>query len=160
MNLRNIVVPLGVVGLIVFGFMAYGWAGVAAVVGGVVMWALLHFTRLMNVMKKAANRPMGYVGSAVMLNARLQAGVNLMHVVAMTQSLGEQLSPADTEPEVYRWTDSTQSHVTCEFRHGKLVKWTLVRPPSEDAAPTPAAAAGGVAAAPAAEAGGVPPAGP
>jgi hypothetical protein len=39
----------------------------------------------MNVMRKAANRPMGYVGSAVMLNARLKPGVNLMHVVAMTR---------------------------------------------------------------------------
>ncbi|CAN7454137.1 glycerate kinase [Acidovorax sp. Leaf76] len=139
MNLRTIFVPLGVVGLIVFGFVAYGWAGVAAVVGGLVMWGLLHFTRLMTVMKKAANRPMGYVGSAVMLNARLRAGVNLMHVVAMTQSLGEQLSAADTEPEIYRWTDGTQSHVTCEFRHGKLVKWELVRPPSEEPVAPPAA---------------------
>ncbi|MFI8618618.1 glycerate kinase [Acidovorax sp. NPDC077693] len=139
MNLRTIFVPLGVVGLIVFGFVAYGWAGVAAVVGGLVMWGLLHFTRLMTVMKKAANRPMGYVGSAVMLNARLRAGVNLMHVVAMTQSLGEQLSAADTEPEIYRWTDGTQSHVNCEFRHGKLVKWELVRPPSEEPVAPPAA---------------------
>ncbi|RZJ62379.1 MAG: glycerate kinase [Acidovorax sp.] len=132
MNLRNIFVPLGIVGVIVFGFVAYGWAGVAAVAGGLVMWGLLHFTRLMTVMKKAANRPMGYVGSAVMLNARLSVGVNLMHVVAMTQSLGEQLSAADTEPEIYRWTDGTQSHVTCEFRNGKLVKWELVRPQSEE----------------------------
>lgn len=38
------------------------------------MWALLHYTRLVNVMKKAANRPIGYVGSAVMLNARLSEG--------------------------------------------------------------------------------------
>ena len=89
MNLRNILVPLGAVALIGFGFSAYGWAGVAAVVGGLVMWALLHFTRLVNVMKKAAKRPIGYVGSAVMLNARLAEGVNLMHVVAMTQALGE-----------------------------------------------------------------------
>jgi len=134
MNLRKILVPLGVVGLVVFGFMAYGWPGVAAVMGGLVMWALLHFTRLMNVMKKAANRPIGYVGSAVMLNARLGEGVNLMHVVAMTQSLGEQLSPAQAEPEVYRWTDGTQSHVTCEFRHGKLAKWTLWRPEGDGSA--------------------------
>ncbi|KRD21719.1 glycerate kinase [Acidovorax sp. Root275] len=128
MNLRNILVPLGAVGLIGFGFYAYGWAGVAAVGGGLVMWALLHFTRLVNVMKKAAKRPIGYVGSAVMLNARLAEGVNLMHVVAMTQALGELLSPEGADPEMYRWTDGTQSHVTCEFRHGKLVKWTLVRP--------------------------------
>jgi len=133
MNLRNILVPLGALGLIGFGFVAYGWAGVAAVVGGLVMWALLHFTRLVNVMKKAAKRPMGYVGSAVMLNARLSAGVNLMHVVAMTQSLGELLSPEGADPEVYRWTDGTQSHVTCEFQHGKLVKWMLERPQEEGA---------------------------
>ncbi len=92
MNLRNIFVPAGVIGLVLVGYASAGWPGVAAVVGGLVMWALLHFTRLMNVMKKAANRPMGYVGSAVMLNARLKPGVNLMHVVAMTQSLGERLS--------------------------------------------------------------------
>jgi len=128
MNLRNILVPLGGAGLVVFGYFAYGWAGVAAVAGGLLMWALLHFTRLMNVMRKAANRPIGYVGSAVMLNARLSAGVNLMHVVAMTQALGEQLSAADAEPEVYRWTDGTQSHVTCEFRGGKLASWSLFRP--------------------------------
>ena len=128
MNLRNILVPLGAVALIGFGFQAYGWAGVAAVVGGLVMWALLHFTRLMCVMKKAARRPIGYVGSAVMLNARLAEGVNLMHVVAMTQALGEQLSAEGADPEIYRWTDGTRSHVTCEFRHGKLVAWTLFRP--------------------------------
>ena len=131
MNLRNILGPLGAVALIGFGFSAYGWAGVAAVVGGLVMWALLHFTRLMNVMKKAANRPMGYVGSAVMLNARLKPGVNLMHVMAMTQSLGERLSAENAQPEVYRWTDGTQSHVTCEFANGRLQKWTLERPQAE-----------------------------
>lgn len=134
LNLRNILVPLGAVALIGFGFYAYGWAGVAAVAGGMVMWALLHFTRLVNVMKKAAKHPIGYVGSAVMLNARLAQGVNLMHVVAMTQALGELLSPEGTDPEIYRWTDGTRSHVTCEFHHGKLVKWTLVRPEGEVAA--------------------------
>ena len=131
MNLRNIFVPAGVIGLVLVGYASAGWPGVAAVAGGLVMWALLHFTRLMNVMKKAANRPMGYVGSAVMLNARLKPGVNLMHVMAMTQSLGERLSAENAQPEVYRWTDGTQSHVTCEFANGRLQKWTLERPQAE-----------------------------
>ena len=134
MNLRKILVPLGAVALVGFGFTAYGWAGVAAVVGGLVMWALLHFTRLVNVMKKAAKRPIGYVGSAVMLNARLAEGVNLMHVVAMTQALGELRSAEGADPEIYRWTDGTQSHVTCEFRQGKLVQWVLFRPEADGAA--------------------------
>ena len=131
MNLRNIFVPAGVIGLVLVGYASAGWPGGAAVVGGLVMWALLHFTRLMNVMKKAASRPMGYVGSAVMLNARLKPGVNLMHVMAMTQSLGERLSAENAQPEVYRWTDGTQSHVTCEFANGRLQKWTLERPQAE-----------------------------
>lgn len=131
MNLRNIFVPAGVIGLVLVGYASAGWPGVAAVAGGLVMWALLHFTRLMNVMKKAANRPIGYVGSAVMLNARLKPGVNLMHVMAMTQSLGERVSAEDAQPEVYRWTDGTQSHVTCEFVNGRLQKWALVRPQVE-----------------------------
>ncbi|MFT4241779.1 MAG: glycerate kinase [Acidovorax sp.] len=131
MNLRNIVIPLGIVALLIVGYTSYGWPGIAAVGGGLVMWALLHFTRLMSVMKKAANRPVGYVGSAVMLNARLKPGVNLLHVVALTRSLGEALSPEGAQPEVFRWTDGTQSHVTCEFHSGKLRQWTLHRPAAD-----------------------------
>ncbi len=58
----------------------------------VVMYLLLHFTRLMHVLKSAADRPVGYVGSAVMLNAKLKPGVNLLHVMALTESLGERVS--------------------------------------------------------------------
>ena len=144
MNLRNILVPLGLIVLVIAAHRSAGWPGVAAVVGGIIMWVLLHFTRLMSVMKKAANRPIGYVGSAVMLNAKLKAGVNLMHVMAMTRALGEQLSAEGQEPEVYRWTDGTQSHVTCEFVNGRLARWELVRPaPQEDAAPAQSAAPAG-----------------
>lgn len=99
------------------------------------MWLLLHFTRMMQVLKRAANQPIGYVGSAVMLNAKLRPGVTLLHVVAMTKSLGELTSPKDTQPELYRWCDGTQSHVTCEFHGGKLKKWELVRPAQADDAP-------------------------
>ena len=131
MNFRKFLVPLGLALLFAAAYRAYAWQGVIAVGGGVLMWALLHFTRLMNVMQKAAKRPIGHVGSAVMLNAKLKPGVNLMHVVAMTQALGEQLSEQGVQPEVYRWTDGTQSHVTCEFHGGKLRQWTLYRPPAE-----------------------------
>jgi len=132
MNLRKILIPLGVLVLLGLAWRSYGWQGLLAVGGGLIMWALLHFTRLMNVMNKAANRPIGYVGSAVMLNAKLREGVNLMHVVAMTRALGQPLSKEGEEPELYRWTDGTQSHVTCEFRGGRLVRWELVRPPVQD----------------------------
>ena len=135
MNMRNVVIPLGLAVLLYLAYDALGWMGVAAVGGGIVMWLLLHFTRLMTVMRRASERPMGYVGSAVMLNAKLKPKVNLMHVVAMTRSLGQRLSEEGQDPEIYRWTDGTDSHVTCEFVHGRLVQWTLARPrPAEAAA--------------------------
>ena len=134
MNMRNVVIPLGLAVLLYLAYDALGWMGVAAVGGGIVMWLLLHFTRLMTVMRLASERPMGYVGSAVMLNAKLKPKVNLMHVVAMTRSLGQRLSEEGKDPEVYRWTDGTDSHVTCEFVQGRLVQWTLVRPGTAEAA--------------------------
>ena len=91
-------------------------------------WLLLHFNRTMQVLKRAANLPIGYVDSAVMLNAKLNKGVTLLHVIALTKSLGEQQSPKDAQPELFRWTDGTQSHVTCTFDEGKLSTWVLWRP--------------------------------
>ena len=82
MNLQKILVPvLGVV-IVAAGWRAYGWGGVALATGGILMWVLLHFNRAMQVLKRAADRPIGYVDSAVMLNAKLKPGVNLLHVVA------------------------------------------------------------------------------
>jgi len=133
MNLQKIMYAvLGVV-LVAAGWRAYGWGGVAVVVTGLVMWLLLHFSRLMHVLKRAAERPLGYVASAVMLNARLKPGVTLLHVMAMTQALGERISAEGQQPEVYRWTDGGASSVTAEFADGKLVKWTLERPPQQTA---------------------------
>ncbi|MBC5782475.1 glycerate kinase [Ramlibacter sp. USB13] len=131
MNFQKIVLPvLGVV-VVAVAWRAYGWPGVAIAVSGIVMWMLLHFTRMMKVLQRASNRPVGYCDSAVMLNAKLRPGVNLLHVVAMTRALGEQVSPKEQQPEVYRWTDGTASTVTCEFAHGKLVKWELFRPQAD-----------------------------
>ena len=139
MNYQKLLVPVLGVALVVGAWSAYGWGGVALVSGGILMWVLLHFNRMMTALRRAADRPIGYVDSAVMLNAKLQPGVTLLHVVSMTRSLGELRSPKDTQPEIYRWTDGTESHVTCEFNGGKLVKWELVRPAAEpDASAGPA----------------------
>ena len=134
MNFQSIIVPVMGVILVAAGWRAYGWGGVVAVAGGLVMWALLHVTRITRVLGRAADAPLGYVASAVMLNAKLKPGVNLLHVLAMTRSLGERLSAVDADPEIFRWTDGGASSVTCEFRNGKLVSWTMFRPPEDDAA--------------------------
>ena len=136
MNLQRVLVPLLGAVLVAAGWRSYGWGGVAAVAGGLVMWGLLHFTRITRVLGRAAQRPIGYVDSAVMLNAKLKAGVNLLHVLAMTRALGERLSAEGEQPEIFRWTDGGASSVTAEFANGRLAKWTLVRPPQDDAGAT------------------------
>jgi hypothetical protein len=139
MNFQKIFLPVVGAAMVAMAWSNWGWQGAALAGGALVMFLLLHFNRMMHVLKQAADRPKGYVGSAVMLNAKLKPGVNLLHVMAMTQSIGELISPEGQQPEIFRWTDGTQSHVTCEFKHGKLAKWDLYRPPEPNEASPPAA---------------------
>jgi len=131
MNFQRIAIPVLIVGLLAVAWRGFGWPGIAAVGGGLVMWLLLHVTRLMTVMQRAAKRPIGSVASAVMLNAKLKPGATLLHVVAMTRSLGERLSAESEQPERYRWTDGSDSSVTASFANGKLTDWQLSRPASD-----------------------------
>ena len=126
--LSRVGVPLLGILLVAIAYRGYGWQGVGVAASLMVMWALLHFNRLMQVLKRAANRPIGYVDSAVMLNARLKPGMTLLHVVAMTKALGEPKSDKDRQPEWYRWTDGSDSFVDCIFVDGKLAKWEMLRP--------------------------------
>lgn len=128
---------LAAAALLILAHRAYGWPGLAAAGGGLMMWLLLHVTRLMTILKRAANQPIGHVASAVMLNVKLRPGVTLMHVTAMTKSLGQRLSAEGVEPEVYRWTDNGGSSVTAEFQQGKLLRWKMDRPANEEPAPGP-----------------------
>jgi hypothetical protein len=135
MNFNKIIGPLAVIVFTIGAWRQFGWPGLALAAGGVVMWILLHFTRLMHLLKKAANRPMGHVPSAIMLNAKLKKGMTLMHVIAMTKSLGELQSPKNEQPEVFHWTDPGHATVVCTFVGGKLQDWTLARPAEEPSSP-------------------------
>ena len=134
MNARKYLFPVVAILLLVVAWRSYGWAGVALVVSAGVMVVLLQFNRAMGVLRRAAERPVGTVGSAVMLNARLKPRINLMRVVAMTGAIGEPRSPKDTQPEVFRWTDESGSWVDATFVAGRLTEWSLVRPTSADEA--------------------------
>ena len=101
MNFQRYLVPIGTVGLTAWAWQSWGWMGIAMVITGGVMWLLLYFTRLVQIMKRASNRPIGFVDSAVMLNAKLKAGVSLMHVIAMTRALGQLETEKGTQPEVF-----------------------------------------------------------
>lgn len=136
MSLQKILIPIGAAALVVAGYQGAGWGGVAFAVGALMLWLMLHFTRLMTILKRAADRPLGYVDSSVMLQAKLKPKMTLMHVVAMTRSLGEQISPVGAQPEQFRWTDPSDASVTCDFAEGKLVRWEFRRPAPADAAET------------------------
>ncbi len=130
MNFQKVwVAALGIL-LLVLSYRAYGWPGIAVATGGIVMWVLLNFTRTVTILQRAARQPVGYVASAVMLNAKLKPRATLLHTTALTRALGESMSVEHAQPEIYRWTDAGGSHVTCEFMNGRLVQWQLVRPPS------------------------------
>ena len=132
MNFQKIFVPVAILGLVAWSFFAYGFKGLVVSVGVLTMWFLLHWTRTMQVLRRAAERPIGYVASAVMLNAKLKPNLPLVHVVAMTRALGLRQSPEGAQPEVFVWRDNTESTVTCEFVHGRLRQWSLQRPAQAD----------------------------
>lgn len=111
----------------------YGWQGLLFSVSAIVFWLLLQFNRSVRVMKNASGSPVGHVGSAVMLNARLKPGMTLLQVIALTKSLGRRLDEAG---EAWAWEDEGGSRVTLHFSHGKLVRHELHRP-EQPATPAP-----------------------
>ena len=124
----RVVVLLVLAVLGVLAHRAYGWPGIALGLGALVMWMLMHMSRMLVVLRRTAQRPVGTVASAVMLHARLQRGMALLQVLALTQALGQRVGEADADCEQYLWTDASEATVRCTFAHGKLVQWELLRP--------------------------------
>ena len=108
-------------------YRAYGWPGLALAAGGLVMWVLLNMTRMLKVLQRAAERPVGTVASAVMLHSRLSQGMTLLQVLALTRALGQRLGEAGATSESYQWVDDASATVRCTFDHGKLTHWDLIR---------------------------------
>ena len=103
----------------------YAWQGLAVAFTAVVFWLLLQFNRAIRVMKNAAGRPIGHIDSAVMLNAKLRPGMQMLQVVTLTKSLGRELSRS---PEVWAWADEGASEVRVTFTNGRCTGWVLDRP--------------------------------
>jgi hypothetical protein len=103
----------------------YGWQGVAVAITAIVFWLLLQFNRAVRVMKNAGSAPLGHVASAVMLNAKLRAGMQMLQVVTLTRSLGRRVSET---PEVWAWADAGMSEVLVTFVNGRCTSWLLNRP--------------------------------
>jgi hypothetical protein len=120
-------VAVVVLGVGFLAFRAYGWPGLALAVGALVMWVLLHMSRMLLMLRRTANRPVGLVASAVMFHAGLHRAMTLLQVLAIARSLGERVSAEDEQPEIYQWRDIAGTVVRCTFEQGKLRAWELLR---------------------------------
>ena len=105
--------------------LVYGWQGVAVALTVLVFWLLLQFNRAMRVMKNAGNAPVGHIDSAVMVNAQLREGMQMLQVVTLTRSLGRRVVDS---PEVWAWADAGACEVQVRFEHGRCKRWVLTRP--------------------------------
>ncbi len=115
---------------VVVGWQGWGWQGVALAVTVTVFWLLLEFSRSLRVLREAAGSPVGSVGNAVMLNAKLATGMRLPQVLKLTRSLGRAVS---SEPEVWAWTDGGGDEVRVTLQGGRVSTWQLLRAAQPDA---------------------------
>jgi Flp pilus assembly protein TadB len=106
------------------GWLGYGWRGLVLALSVIAFWLLLQFSRTLRLLRNAAQSPLGHVDSAVMLNARLSAGLRLPDVIGMTRSLGRKVSD---EPEVFAWRDGGGDEVEATFEGGRCTRWQLRR---------------------------------
>lgn len=125
------------------GYLSYGWPGVMLAVTCIVFWLLLQFNRTLRVMRRAGERPVGTVDNAVMLHARLRAGMPLLAIIGMTRSLGRPVEDAGTQQdapgsEAYEWRDGAGDRVVVHCARGRCSRWELLRHggPAESTADT------------------------
>ena len=119
--------------IVVVSWRAYQWEGVALAFTLIVFWLVLQFNRSIRVMKNAAGSPVGHVGSAVALNAKLRVGMQMLQVVGFTKSLGRRpatagVAAAAGADDVFAWADADGSEVVITFRNGRCASWVLHRP--------------------------------
>ena len=107
------------------GYLGDGWRGLLLALTVIAFWLLLQFSRALRAMRLAAHAPIGHVPSAVMLHARLHAGMQMMNVVKLTRSLGRKLRD---EPDTFAWRDESGAEVEIEFADGRCRSWRLTRP--------------------------------
>ena len=127
MHTRQVLVPIGLAGLLYLSFRALGWWGFSLVSSGIIFWLLLHVSRLMKTMEAATQRPMGTLDNAVMFHAQLHPGQRLLQVIGLAHSLGQLQSDKGAQPEIFAWQDEAGDRVECTFQAGQLMHSQLIR---------------------------------
>ena len=109
------------------GWVGYGWPGLALAVTVLVFWLLLQFSQAVRTLRIASQRPVGKVPSAVMLHARLHAGMRLPQVLRLTLSLGHKVFEEPAGPETWAWADDNGDEVQVQLKDGCVAHWSLHR---------------------------------
>ena len=107
------------------GYWQWGWPGVVLAVTCIVFWLLLQFNRVLRVMRRAAQRPVGTVDSAVMLHSKLHPGMKMIEILPLAGSLGKAVPGAGEEN--FEWADESGARVVVEMEKGRLVGQRLER---------------------------------
>ena len=125
-------------GAVLAGWWFWGWQGLLMAASVIAFWLVLQFTRALRVLRHASQRPVGHVDSAVMLQSRLEHGMNRQELIALTGSLGTKLGELDD----WQWSDPGGNTVVVHLRRGMVVRWSLARPESEPEPPDPGTSPG------------------
>jgi hypothetical protein len=109
----------------VIAWETYAFRVLAFAASVIVFWLLLTFNRVVRVMKRAAEQPVGHVDSAVMFHAGLAKGMTMLQVVTKTKTLGRKIEGSEDD---WRWSDEGGSHVDLHFEGARLARWKIERP--------------------------------
>lgn len=119
--LRSLLFPALVLALCYAGWKSYGWQGLLLAVLMSSFWVLLHFTKLMRLLRAAANRPLGAVDDVRALQGRLKPGMPMHEVVRQAACLGKrQEGPSEEATEDFVWHDPQGRTLHLRFDHGRL----------------------------------------
>ncbi|MFM2065911.1 MAG: hypothetical protein RLZZ584_820 [Pseudomonadota bacterium] len=110
------------------GWWAWGWQGLVLAFTLIVFWMLLQFRRATRALQNAARRPMGRIDSVVMMQSRLEPGMQMAEVLQLSGSLGIQQGGRDE----WLWSDAAGNDIVVTFRRGIVIRWAIARVDADD----------------------------
>lgn len=129
--LRSLLFPALVLALCLAGWRTYGWPGLLLALLMSSFWALLHFTKLMRLLRAAAGRPIGELEDVRLLHGRLRTGMPMHEVVRHARCLGQRLPEAADNVEWFAWRDAGGRALHLGFVSGRLSQIVRMDNPPE-----------------------------
>ena len=124
-RLRTWLFPAMAAALAYAAWRSYSWPGLILALLMLSFWLLLHFTKLMRLLRTVANRPLGRVRDVGAMAKRLKPGMPLVDVMRLTLSIGALRSAPDTDSELRTWSDDAGRTAICHFEQGRLVSFRV-----------------------------------